>query len=48
MIKTMIYPIIYIYNGFVGAIRRKKRARKAYPELGVVRWNKGNNEYLIE
>lgn len=27
---------------------RKKRARKAYPELGVVRWNKGNNEYLIE
>ena len=26
----------------------KKRARKAYPELGVVRWNKGNNEYLIE
>lgn len=27
---------------------RKKRAKKAYPELGVVRWNKGNNEYLIE
>ena len=26
----------------------KKRAKKAYPDPGAVRWNKGNNEYLIE
>ena len=30
-----------------GANFNKKRAKRVFPELGVVRWNKGN-EYMIE